>query len=227
MKLTFVLPVHNEQCNVAIALRHLIRQSVPAEIIVIDDGSTDATIRIVKEIIKDAPEDKKIIFIENPKRIGAAACRNMGNKLAEGDIIAVCDAEIYYKDRGKAILEFFESFPDKGFFYSALHLKSAETHEDIGEMPAIEWDFKSKCPISHPSVAYRKSVAMQFPYHEASLETDLFEFMALDAHRGGVLFGGCQNPLLCKLEGNSNRDMMESKIVKQLKYEEYGIEVSL
>lgn len=227
MKLSFVMPVYNEQANIAMSIKHLFSQSVPAEIIIINDGSTDNTLRIIEELIKSAPEDKAVTLIAQDSRLGAAKCRNIGNKLASGDIIAVCDAEINHRDRGKAILEFFEKFPEKEVFYSALHLKSAKTYEEMGTMAAIEWDFNSKCPISHPSVAYRKRIANQFPYHEVSPETDLFEFMLLDAHRGGALFGGCQNPLLCKIEGNSNRDISQAKEIKAKMYSDYGIQIEL
>jgi glycosyltransferase involved in cell wall biosynthesis len=219
-KITFVLPVYNAQVTIAKCLESLISQKYRAEIIVIDDCSTDNTLRIAENYIKD------IILIRNPERMGAAWCRNYGNKRASEQIIAVCDADIYYPDRGKTIKEFFQKFKDMDVFYSALHLKESRNMYQPTLMDAYEWDFKSKSPISHPTVAYRKKVAMDCPYHEDSIDTDLYEFMLLDAHRKGYKFGWDQYPSMMKYEGNSIRDVSGAKKLKLEKYKEYGIEIT-
>ncbi len=237
MKISFVLPVYNAQANIARALQSLVMQESPKEIIVILDGCTDNTERLVKwyeEGWKKRETDDTFIVVRNLERRGAAACRNHGNSIATGSVIAVCDVDMYYKSRSKAIKEFFDQNPGKDIFYSSLHLRDAQDEREIFTMEAYEWDFKSKCPISHPTVAYRAEVvqtyedeAKRIAYHEDSIDTDLFEFFLLDAHRAGFEFGGCQNPLMMKIEGDRKRDWKASKELKQKKYKEYGIEVRL
>ncbi len=92
-------------------------------------------------------------------------------------------------------------------------------------MEAYEWDFKSKCPISHPTVSYRRKVAKKVDYMEETIDSDLYEFFLLDAHKKGFKFGGCQNPLMLKTEGGSNRNVEEAKKLKKELYKEYGIEI--
>lgn len=58
------------------------------EIIIIDDGSSDRSIEIIKKYQK---EQKKIIFLQNEKNIGAAASRNKACEIAKGDIIVFLD----------------------------------------------------------------------------------------------------------------------------------------
>jgi len=222
LMISFVLPVYNEQNNIAKCIESLLKQEGKKEIIIINDGSTDNTHRIISHY-KD-----KINCLNNYKRSGAARCRNNGNAIAKGDIISVCDAEIYYKDRSKMIREFFNENPDKGVFYTSLHLRMGTDPYQKYLMEAYEWDFDSKCPISHPTIAYRKEVALKHPYHVESKETDLFEFMLLNMHKGGVKFGGCQDASMLKIEGNANRDMEASTKLKINKYyEEFIVPIEI
>jgi len=241
MKISYVLPVFNSQNTINQCLKSILSQEIsPYEIIVINDASTDFTRDILthhEEALsksngfttynKDGKTRSQRCIIDNFARKGAAYCRNIGNLMATGEIIAVCDADIYDSKRSSAISEFFEKNPDKSIFYSGLDLKDADKPWERDYMGAFEWDFNSKCPISHPTIAYRKSVANEIKYHEDSIETDLYEFFLLDAHKKGYLFGGCQDPLMEKIEGNTNRNKEEAKKLKQKKYEDYGIKVAL
>lgn len=221
LKLSFVLPVYNCQSTVYAAIESLLNQNYDnKEIIVINDSSTDNTDRIVKLF------GNKIRYISrNKPRSGAAVCRNVGNELATGQIVVVCDVDLYYPERAEAIAEFFKKNKDKDVFSSTLHCQDSRKQYQPWEQSAFEWDFKSKCPISHPTVAYRATVSKDCPYHEDSIDTDLYEFMLLDAHNKGYKFGGCQDPLMMKIEGNSLRDVSGAKELKAKKYKEYGIEI--
>lgn len=229
MKISYVLPVYNQENSIAECIDSLINQkNAESEIIIINDGSTDYTTEIIMHYVNDDTYKDLIFYTENKKRIGAAKCRNIGNKMSTGDIIAVCDADLYYKSRGEAIEDFFESNPDLDLFCSALHFRVADSPpEHKYEMEAYNWDFKSKCPISHPTVAYRRKVIEQVQYHEKSIDTDLYEFFLLDCHMKGFKLNGCQNPLMYKIEGNSNRKVLKSKELKKKMYKKYGIEVDI
>ncbi len=221
MDISYVLPVYNAQNTIAQCIKSLLKQDItPHEIIVIDDCSTDYTARILKHYEKDITK-----IITNDRRKGAAFCRNLGNSLCTSDIIAVCDSDVYYRNRCVAIKEFFENQPDKSIFYSGLHCRSSKNPEEQWDMEAYEWDFNSKCPISHPTIAYKKQVCDEVKYHEDSIETDLFEFFLLDAHKKGYLMSGCQNPLMLKIEGDRKRNRKKSDKIKAKKYKEYGIKI--
>lgn len=220
--ISFILPVRNGQGMVAQTINNLLNQEeVEKEIIVLDDYSTDHTNRILKTF------GDKIRLYTLTERKGGAWCRNEGNKYAKGDIIAVCDCDLYYPDRGLAIEMFFKENPDKDLFHSAAHLRDSKDKNLIYDHACYDWDFNSKCPISHPTVAYRKKVADTVKYMNETLETDLYEFFLLDAHRQGYKLGGCQDPLMMKIEGDTHRNRDEAKEVKKRLYKQYGIEVSL
>lgn len=223
MKLiSYVLPVYNGQNNISECLESLLHQSYKNnEILVINDGSTDNTEKILDYYKKKNYRNLRIFT--NSERKGAAKCRNFLNDLARGEIIAVCDVDIYYKDRSKAIIEFFKEYPNYSVFYSALHCRDSKYKNNTWIQDAYLWDFKNKCPISHPTVAYKKELSLKHKYHEDSIETDLYEFMLLDMHKAGALFFGCNNPLMLKIEGNRKRDKETADKIKKEKYLQYGI----
>jgi glycosyltransferase involved in cell wall biosynthesis len=220
MLISYVLPVYNCEADLAPCLDSLLRQKEKGEIVVYDDGSTDHT----KDIISHY-KDKIDVLITAPERGGGAKARNEANKYATGQIIAVCDVDLYYNDRCVAIREFFEQNEDKDIFFSGLHLRPNNNYHEKYYQEAYEWDFKSKCPISHPTVAYRKSVIEKVKYPELTKESDLYEFFLLKAHKEGFKFGACQDPLLLKVEGNSVRDAKRAKEIKKREYKKLGIEI--
>lgn len=86
MRLTVVVPTHNRCQLLGRTLRGLLEQSVPPvdyEIVVVDDGSTDATRPAVESV--GAPEGRLRYFRQENK--GPAAARNRGLLEARGEII--------------------------------------------------------------------------------------------------------------------------------------------
>ncbi len=219
-KISYVLPVYNEEVNVASCIRSLTAFKGKKEIIVIDDGSTDHTPEILKSFGKQIT-----VHTIKGKRKGAAACRNIGNKLATGDVIAVCDVDIYDPVRHSIIKKAFKDNPDLDVFSAAATCIDAADPTVKWKHPFIGWDFASKCTLCHPTVAYRRELALEFPYHETSVETDLFEFMLLDMYEAGATVGGTDTEVMYKMEKQRRRDKKKSNELKKKLYEQYGIEV--
>jgi glycosyltransferase involved in cell wall biosynthesis len=83
-----VIPVHNGESHIREALDSVTRQEHGAsQIIVVDDGSTDGTRGAV-----EAFADPRIVYVRQQKA-GAAAARNHGAHLADGELIAFLDAD--------------------------------------------------------------------------------------------------------------------------------------
>ena len=81
-----VLPVFNGEAYVADAVSSVVAQDYrPLEIIVVDDGSTDRTREIVREI-------SEVTLIERAHD-GAGAARNAGVRASKGELIAFIDAD--------------------------------------------------------------------------------------------------------------------------------------
>ncbi|MBO9518193.1 MAG: glycosyltransferase family 2 protein [Porphyrobacter sp.] len=89
-RFTVVMPLYNKAPHVEATIRSALDQSLPPEeIIVIDDGSTDGGLEIVRAI----DDDRLRILTRSPPGPGGYAARNMGIKAATGDWIAFLDAD--------------------------------------------------------------------------------------------------------------------------------------
>lgn len=86
-----IIPLYNKEKDIEETLNSVINQSFrDFEIIVINDGSTDGSLEIVKKIINPK---LKVYSIANG---GASFARNYGVKLALGDYVAFLDADDYW-----------------------------------------------------------------------------------------------------------------------------------
>ncbi len=89
-----IIPVYNGERFVGEAIGSVLGQGLPAsmvEIIVIDDGSTDGTATAVARF------GDRVRYQYQPNR-GAAAARNTGLGLAQGDLIGLLDSDDMYAD---------------------------------------------------------------------------------------------------------------------------------
>ncbi len=94
IKVTVIMPVYNEQSYLATALDSVLSQTLSdIEIICIDDGSTDASLEILKEY--HTKDERVRILTEN--NAGPALARNNGIKRARGEYLAFLDADDFYE----------------------------------------------------------------------------------------------------------------------------------
>lgn len=105
-----VIAVYNGADTIARAIESVLTQTYPAkEIIVVDDGSTDATAGRVK-----AFGDK--VYYRHQANAGVSAARNAGAAVATGDWLAFLDADDwYYPDRLRWHAEWIAEEPDLDF----------------------------------------------------------------------------------------------------------------
>lgn len=111
-KISVIIPVFNGERFIAEAIQSVLSQDYePLEIIVVDDGSTDAT----AEVVKIFGEKIRYIFQENK---GVAAARNTGLKVASGDYIAFLDADdLFCKDKLSTQLKQFDKYLSLGIAF--------------------------------------------------------------------------------------------------------------
>jgi len=107
MKLSIIIPVFNEEKTIATVLKRVINlkiDKVAKEIIVVDDGSIDNTVREIKKITKGR---KNLRFLEHAKNQGKGAAVKTGIKNSKGDYIIIQDADLEYNpnDISKLIKE--------------------------------------------------------------------------------------------------------------------------
>ncbi len=92
---TIVIPAYNESVRIRPTLHDLVRhvqeQNWDAEILVVNDGSTDDTAEIVREFGKAHPH---VLLVENPGNRGKGYSVRNGMLRAQGDICLFSDADL-------------------------------------------------------------------------------------------------------------------------------------
>ena len=89
-RVSVVIPTYNSRAYLLQAIESALDQTLPpAEVIVVDDGSTDGTSDLL------APFLKRIRYQRQPN-LGVSAARNAGLAMATGEFVAFLDADDFY-----------------------------------------------------------------------------------------------------------------------------------
>ena len=92
-KISVIVPAYNAEKTIDKCLESLVNQTYKnIEIIVIDDGSKDSTLKKIKQFEKKYPQ--KIIAITRENK-GIGYTRNEGIKYSTGDYIGFVDSDDY------------------------------------------------------------------------------------------------------------------------------------
>ena len=106
--ITVLMPVYNGAKYLNEAIDSILNQTFSDfELLIIDDGSTDQSIDLIK-----AYNDPRIKLIVNKKNIGQSATLNKGLELARGKYIARMDQDdISMPERLKKQMGFMDEYP--------------------------------------------------------------------------------------------------------------------
>ncbi len=111
-QLSVVLPTYNEQEAIEQVLCELVEvlsaESIRYEIVVVDDGSTDATVERAERFARSS-WDCPLRVIRCPRQRGAGAARKVGIREARGEIVVMLDADGTYS--AETIPEMLKHFP--------------------------------------------------------------------------------------------------------------------
>jgi len=91
-KLSVVIPVYNEERWIREVIRRVKANSIPCEIVIVDDFSTDGT----RTILEEYRNDPQIKLHLKPLNQGKGAALRDGFALATGTVILVQDADLEY-----------------------------------------------------------------------------------------------------------------------------------
>lgn len=87
-----IIPCYNEELNIKECIERVPELGKQTEIIVVDDGSTDNTAKIVRDVCDIG--DKSVNLISYTKNKGKGVATRIGFDHASGDILMILDADM-------------------------------------------------------------------------------------------------------------------------------------
>ena len=140
MKISVITVCYNSARHIERAIRSVLGQSYcDLEYVIVDGGSSDGTVDIVKA---HASRDPRIIWISEPDH-GISDAMNKGVRMASGDIIAHLHSDEYYLD-AEVISEaasVFREHPDAVWATGGLHFVD-EAGRFLEEVPVRRYSYR-------------------------------------------------------------------------------------
>jgi len=98
MKLSVLMPVFNEKNTLNKIVSRVFSQPVTGvdtiELIIVDDGSTDGSTTIIRDLVVKHPESIRAIY--HPRNLGKGAAVRKAIEAASGDLAIIQDADLEY-----------------------------------------------------------------------------------------------------------------------------------
>lgn len=143
----------------------VLSQNVPCEYVVIDGGSKDETVDILKGY------GQQIRWVSEPDR-GQSDAINKGLRMTHGEIICWLNSDdVYFPGTLNAVRDFFRDRPDVDMIYGKAH-HIDENDRWIEDYPTEPWNFERllfTCYLSQPAVFFRRRVLDQVGFLDDTL----------------------------------------------------------
>jgi len=161
-KISVVMAVWNGERFLNDAIDSILNQTFSDfEFIIVNDGSTDKTEKIILSYT-----DSRIVYLKNDFNIGLAASLNKSIKVAKGEYIArMDDDDLCNIDRFKIQLDFMENNKDIGVVGTLANYITEENEYLLTtQLPEFHNEIKKKIPMfwfHHGSVMMRKELLLR------------------------------------------------------------------
>ena len=207
--ISVIIPIYNAAPYITVAVESALSQQEVAEVILIEDGSTDDSLEVCKQLADQHDKVRLFVHPKNENR-GAGESRNLGIKIAKSEFIAFLDADDYYlPERFRAERKIFSQNPDVDGVYGALgfHYYSEEgkrKYKEEGYLDELS-TFSDNVPPSELVFAImhlHNKVNGQFTIDTLTVRKEIFKgktplFNSLTLHEDTAFF--IQLSLNCKL----------------------------
>jgi hypothetical protein len=171
-RVSVVMAVHNGERFVAEAIESLRVQTFrDFELVVVDDGSTDATPRIVEGLASD--DDR--IRLHSQANTGYPEALNVGWRLARGEYVAILDADdLAEPGRLERQLAYLDEHPEVGVVGGSLLLVTGDGRPFyVATYPTEAADvlagLRTHCPVGHTAVLMRRAILEEVGGYRSSI----------------------------------------------------------
>lgn len=166
-----IIPMYNSERTIERALNSVVNQTYQGniEIIVINDGSQDNSLNLVKEYKKKLNKENIEIFIINKKNGGVSTARNEGLRKAKGKYIALLDSDDeWLKTKLETQIELLKNNSKIDFLGSQVNYRESKImFKKISKLKKIELKhLLIKWLPPTPTVIFKKEILDTIGYYD-------------------------------------------------------------
>ena len=180
-RVTVFIPAFNREAHIGAAIRSVLAQTLTDfELLVIDDGSTDATAERVREF-----DDPRIVLVQHGSNEGIPRTRNHALERARGTYLANLDSDdLCHPRRLERQVAFLDRHPDHAGVGSwGRDMDAAGRHRRrIRREPLraadVDVHLLFRCALRNRSVTLRTELARRFRYDESFTRCQDYELHA-------------------------------------------------
>jgi len=211
---SIVMPAYNCEKYVVEAINSILAQTYRNwELLVLDDGSKDNTLRIIEEF---SQKDSRIKALPNGKNMGVSATRNRGIELASGDWIAFLDSDdMWEPEKLEKQFEIVEKEAAEFLFTGSSYVnEEGEPYKGIFEVPEkITYKkLRNQNVISCSSVLIKKKYFENIKMEKDEMHEDYAVWLRI--LKLGIKAFGVNEPLLIYRISKNSKSGNKMKTVK-------------
>lgn len=171
-RVTVFIPAFNVDRYISEAVESVLAQTYrDFELLVVDDGSTDRTL----EILRTYSYDTRVRIVANSTNLGRPATRNIGLDLARGEFIAFLDGDdVCLPERLQHQVDYLDANPGitgLGTWMTLIDETSNSSgdifYEEALDADQVACEMLVGCSIAQGSMMVRQSAIASFRYNEA------------------------------------------------------------
>ena len=212
-EVSVIIPTYNREKFISECVQSVLAQTLPArEIIIVDDGSTDATYNILRDIGFNSLSTKKTIlryFFQQNR--GVSSARNLGIKEARSEYIALLDSDdLWLKSKLDRQVSAFQNdtqssrlcHTDEIWIRNGVRVNQHKKHKKHGGN--VFQSCLKLCCISPSSAMMHRSVFEDFGFFDEDLPAcEDYDFWLRYSAKEDVNF--IDEPLIIKKGGHSDQ----------------------
>lgn len=206
-----IIPTYNRSVLLEEAIQSVLKQTYrPIECIIIDDGSTDNSRKIVEKLEQKSDSTFSLLYLYQ-KNSGTQVARNTGTKISAGEYLQYLDSDdILYPDKISEQVDFLRQHKDcDGVFgdWEAGILLERKLVKAWKEEDMITQMLTGRC-IANFSFLMRRNIVEKIGEWDINIKRN----QEIDFHLTGIIRGGQfdYQPLICGLWRNHSLERIGS-----------------
>jgi glycosyltransferase involved in cell wall biosynthesis len=206
-----IIPTYNRSVLLEEAIQSVLKQTYrPIECIIIDDGSTDNSRKIVEKLEQKSDSTFSLVYLYQDNS-GTQVARNTGTKISAGEYLQYLDSDdILYPDKISEQVDFLRQHKDcdgvfgdweTGILLERKLVKAWKEEDMITQM------LTGRC-IANFSFLMRRNIVEKIGEWDINIKRN----QEIDFHLTGIIRGGQfdYQPLICGLWRNHNSERIGS-----------------